>query len=120
MSSGGPRENTGGHRNGAGRPKGATAKKTREIAEQAAAEGITPLEVMINAMRYYVEAGERDKAASIAKDAAPYMHPRLSSAIVKADVSVESTSVVECIITSREEANQTIAALEDASGVPRQ
>ncbi len=110
----------GGARNGAGRKKGSANEKTREVADQAAAEGITPLEVMIKAMRHYHEAGNMDKAASIAKDAAPYMHPRLSSAIVKADVSVESTSVVECIITSREQANATIAALEESSGVPRQ
>jgi hypothetical protein len=42
----------GGKREGAGRPKGALTKKTRLIAEQAMAEGTTPIEVMLKAMRY--------------------------------------------------------------------
>jgi hypothetical protein len=77
--------------NQTGRPKGAHTKRTREIAVQAALTGQTPLEVMLEAMRYYqalhgdlaAEASDRvgaiEKAASIAKDAAPYMHPRLTS-----------------------------------------
>jgi hypothetical protein len=69
----------GGKRQGAGRPKGAATKRTREIAERAAEEGITPLEVMLNAMRRHYENGEFDQAAAVAKDAAPYMHPRLAS-----------------------------------------
>lgn len=76
----------GGKRSGAGRPKGTATKKTREIADKAAAEGITPLEVMLHAMRYSF--GEFEKtlvvdhlvaASSFAKDAAPYMHPRLTT-----------------------------------------
>ena len=69
----------GGKRQGAGRKKGATAFKTREIAERAMAEGITPLEVMLGAMRTAWENGDREKAANHAKDAAPYMHPRLAA-----------------------------------------
>jgi hypothetical protein len=69
----------GGKRQGAGRKKGATAVKTREIADRAMAEGITPLEVMLGAMRCAWENGDKEKAASHAKDAAPYMHPRLAA-----------------------------------------
>ena len=69
----------GGARKGAGRPKGGKTKRTREIAQKLALTGLTPLEVMLKAMRLYWEAGNRDKAAAIAKDAAPYMHPRLTS-----------------------------------------
>lgn len=47
----------GGAREGAGRPKGARTKRTREIAEKAALAGITPLEAMLQAMRHYYEAG---------------------------------------------------------------
>ena len=83
----------GGARPGAGRKPGGTNKKTREIAELAAAEGITPLEVMVLAMRRKYEAGDLDGAASIAKDAAPYMHPRLSSVESKVDARVESFAV---------------------------
>ena len=71
----------GGKRPGAGRKMGSVTKKTREIADRAAAEGITPLEVMIAAMRahYDAEPPRLDEAAAIAKDAAPYMHPRLAA-----------------------------------------
>ncbi|WP_238878645.1 hypothetical protein [Achromobacter xylosoxidans] len=96
----------GGARKGAGRKPGAATKKTREIADKAAAEGITPLEVMLRAMTALVDqadalaagSGAKDKeqtaelngkavsrigllvaAADVAKDAAPYIHPRLAA-----------------------------------------
>ncbi len=89
----------GGARPGAGRKKGAATKRTREIADKAAEEGITPLEVMLKAMREFVERAETMRpddvemvnnkvvtrlsllaeAADVAKDAAPYMHPRLAA-----------------------------------------
>jgi hypothetical protein len=69
----------GGPRPGAGRKPGGRNEKTREVAEKAAAEGITPIEVMLHAMRQHHEAERFDAAARIAKDAAPYIHPRLAS-----------------------------------------
>lgn len=84
----------GGARPGAGRPLGSATKKTRAIADKAAAEGITPLEVMLKAMRGFVDAAEKaakgkdsvsevlrlmSEASAVAKDAAPYMHPRLQA-----------------------------------------
>lgn len=69
----------GGAREGAGRKLGSTTKKTREIADAAIASGITPLEVMLNAMRKLNDEGEFLQACSVAKDAAPYIHPRLAS-----------------------------------------
>lgn len=110
----------GGKREGAGRPKGALTKKTREIAERAAAEGMTPLEVMLDNMRHFQKVardaeatlegltaeeftgkvgedatpeqqfkflmaqvkqtfGLRLSAQDCARDAAPYMHPKLAS-----------------------------------------
>ena len=39
----------------------------------------SPLEVMLMAMEAHVAAGELDKAADRAKDAAPYVHPRLAT-----------------------------------------
>jgi len=69
----------GGQRSGAGRPAGAANKKTREIADRAAEQGVTPLEVMIEAMR---DAYAKEGAAAAfmyAKDAAPYMHAKLAS-----------------------------------------
>ncbi|WP_205782305.1 hypothetical protein [Methylobacterium sp. XJLW] len=78
----------GGARTGAGRKPGSLTKRTREVAEALMVEGVTPLEIMLGAARaVWTEAtkGERidlDKAAaaaSIAKDAAPYVHPKLAS-----------------------------------------
>jgi hypothetical protein len=71
----------GGKRRGAGRPKGSKNRRTvahEELVGKAAAEGITPLEVMLEAMRTHHAAGHLDKAAAVAKDAAPYMHARLA------------------------------------------
>jgi hypothetical protein len=43
----------GGKREGAGRKAGSLTKRTREIAEQATASGLTPLEVMLTNMRHF-------------------------------------------------------------------
>lgn len=69
----------GGKRNGAGRKAGTANLKTREIADRAAAEGITPLEVMLTSMRKLYAAEEFTAACAIAKDAAPYVHARLAT-----------------------------------------
>ncbi len=69
----------GGQRLGAGRPAGAANKKTREIANRAAEQGVTPLEVMIEAMRDAYAQGGAAAAFMYAKDAAPYMHAKLAS-----------------------------------------
>ena len=69
----------GGSRSGAGRPKGAHNKASDERQAKIAAAGETPLDVMIEAMRAHRDAGDLDKAADRAKDAAPYVHPRLTA-----------------------------------------
>jgi hypothetical protein len=89
---------------------GSLTTKTRTIAEKALADGVTPLEVMLNNMRFHhaestsllerlieraqeaqpIEAAElkdllaflhktRSMAQECARDAAPYIHPRLST-----------------------------------------
>jgi hypothetical protein len=107
----------GGRRVGAGRKAGAVTTRTRAIADQAAKEGKTPLEVMLENMRHFAQvaadaeavlegltaaeitggaemseqdqfnfllakvkqaAGLRELAQDCARDAAPFMHPRLS------------------------------------------
>jgi hypothetical protein len=67
----------GGARRGAGRKAGGANKKTAEIANQAAALGITPLEVMLANMRWFWARGDRLAAQSAACDAAPFMHAKL-------------------------------------------
>jgi hypothetical protein len=69
----------GGRRPGAGRKTGSVTQKTREIAEKAHASGVTPLEVMLEAMHAARDAGDLKTAASFARDAAPYIHAKLSS-----------------------------------------
>jgi hypothetical protein len=86
----------GGFRPGAGRPKGAKTDRTKAVAAELALTGTTPLEIMMEAIRYYADQGNRDKACSIAKDAAPYMHPRLTTVDVgnKAGVSFKGEQTV--------------------------
>jgi hypothetical protein len=69
-----------------GRKKGSKNKATvereagiAEITAKAKAEGITPLEVMVGAMREAWGRNDKEAAARFAKDAAPYMHPRLAA-----------------------------------------
>lgn len=93
------KKSKGGARPGAGRKTGSLTKRTRQIAEAVATQGITPLEVMMNVMhQLYEEAGNvseddlGDKAlanearikllnmaATVGRHAAPYVHPRLSA-----------------------------------------
>ena len=79
----------GGARPGAGRKKGSATAKTREIADRAAAEGVTPLDFMLQEMRD--ETAERAERLDMAKSAAPYIHPRLSSVEAKVDGEIKST-----------------------------
>jgi hypothetical protein len=75
----------GGARPGAGRKPGSLTAKTRAIAEKCAEQGATPLEVMVEAYLKLKEEGNIVEAAKIAKDAAPYMHPRLSNIELSGD-----------------------------------
>ncbi len=70
---------SGGKRPGAGRKRGSLTKRTRAIAEKALDEGILPLEVMLKGMREHAANEDWDKAHVFAKDAAPYLHPRLAA-----------------------------------------
>ena len=99
--------NRGGRRPGAGRPVGSKNQRTAEIARAAAESGITPIEVMLGAMRELWDVGTPEakrEAAEIAKDAAPYVHPRLASidqtikedrpfAVVPGQLSIEEWQV---------------------------
>lgn len=76
----------GGPRPGSGRKPGSTTKKTREIADRAASEGITPLEYMLNILRD--ETANAAMRFEAAKHAAPYIHPKLSSMEAKVDADV--------------------------------
>lgn len=113
----------GGKREGAGRKAGALTERTRATAERALAEGLVPLDVMLDNMRHFQQvaldaeaviesmneeqvaglgqtheeqfkallakvkqaAGLRVMAHECARDAASYMHPKLSSVSVAGD-----------------------------------
>jgi hypothetical protein len=91
-----PRGSKPGERRG-GRQKGTPNRSTVAriaIADKAAAQGITPLEVMMSAMRSFYENGDMEKAVTVAASAAPYMHPRLSASSVDAKHSGDMTQRV--------------------------
>lgn len=67
----------GGKRQGAGRKKGSLNVRTQEIVAGAAAEGVSPLEYMLNVLRDVNQTHEERFKAAI--QAAPYMHPRLAA-----------------------------------------
>jgi hypothetical protein len=69
----------GGKRKGAGRKPGVRNKKTKKVLERIEAEGITPLDCMLKAMRERASLGDWTGAADIAKMAAPYVHPKLQA-----------------------------------------
>lgn len=94
----------GGYQPGGGRPKGAINKKTLGVIERAKAAGLLPLDVLLNDMRYYYNTSESEVARlralpqtpenlellklalsfksiarECAKDAAPYVHPKLTA-----------------------------------------
>jgi hypothetical protein len=82
----------GGARPGAGRPKGARNRRT--IAKLRLAQGllegdeITPLELMVSRMRELFHRGDEEslrEACSLAKDCAPYLHPRLNATELHTD-----------------------------------
>ena len=64
---------------GAGRKPGAPNRHTNEIAAQALADGVTPIEVMLACMRKAFDTGDSDSAVEYAKAVAPYCHPRLAN-----------------------------------------
>lgn len=104
----------GGFREGAGRKAGQKSSKTiqREaIAEKALADGMTPLEVMLDAMREAYTAGHKRDAALIAKDAAPYIHPRLSS--INTEVTGPGGGPLQAVSMSAEDYLKAVSVLQD-------
>lgn len=84
----------GGRRPGAGRKPGSPTKRRREIIDKAADAGITPLELQLRAMRELwrrahangeMDVGLAEKACQIARDCAPFVHPRLASVDARID-----------------------------------
>lgn len=93
----------GGARPGAGRRKGIPNKRTAETVAQAEAAGITPLEVMLKNMRRRAprNATPAEKVAhtafiqQAARDAAPYVHARLSAVQVSGGLKLNHESALD-------------------------
>lgn len=91
----------GGARKGAGRKAGSATKKTREIADKAASEGITPLEYMLNVMRtespdfedVRLLVAHRAMQFEAARAAAPYVHARLAAVELKGGLRLTKTDL---------------------------
>lgn len=74
-------------------------------------EVLSPLDVMLRAMRSYAAKKEWDKAASLAKDVAPYMHPKLAS-LRQPSVDGESVQPLDLSYATEEQ----LAVLEQFFG----
>lgn len=113
-----------------GRPKGAHNRKTvakRLMAARVAAEGVTPLEVMLTTMRDLwrdaQEAGPdgRDKqiaAVAIAEKVAPYLHPKLSAINHSGDGAPSVTVQIVMPDNGRGDVGTADRAADRVSGKP--
>lgn len=82
-----------------GRAKGTPNKKTAELQEKVAQSGVTPLEFMLDIMRGDACPKDADPAQKIAfhalrfeaaKAAAPYVHAKLSSVELDANITTKT------------------------------
>jgi hypothetical protein len=85
----------GGRRKGAGRKTGSLSKMTQEVTQKALANGLTPIEVLLDLMGKAYQRGDEEMAGKWADKAAPYCHPRLSSTDQHNDDNVVITYVNE-------------------------
>jgi hypothetical protein len=72
-----PAGSNGGKRPGAGRPPGAVNKKTKALVEKCEAEGLMPLEYMLQLLRDETLPASARFGAAV--QAAPYLHAKLSA-----------------------------------------
>ena len=73
----------GGKREGAARKPGLKNRITRELTERVEASGLTPFDYMLSVLRDETAAPERRD--EMAKAAAPFVHPRLTTTKVQGD-----------------------------------
>lgn len=86
----------GGKRPGSGRKKGTVSEATKErrrLAYEAKKNGITPLEYMLSILRD--ETADRKERFVAAKEAAPYIHPRLSAVEHSGEMKISHEEALE-------------------------
>jgi hypothetical protein len=76
-----------------GRQTGVANRRTREIADAAIKQGLTPLEYMLAVLRD--ETVDPERRDEMAKAAAPYLHPRLASVEAKVAVTGHEAALDE-------------------------
>lgn len=96
----------GGKREGSGRKKGTVGEATKlrvAVAEKALRSGLTPLDYMLSILRD--ETRDEKERFAAAKEAAPYLHPRLASveANVKISEHEEAVRSLAAVVTSNDE-----------------
>lgn len=121
----------GGNRPGAGRKRNSPNKASIARQAKVAATGVTPLEVIIADMRFHHEAAQRERrkgakadkgkiaselaaAREAAKDAAPYVHPRLQA--VQHTGANGGPIETKDVSDSRESLERKLARIAAASG----
>lgn len=100
----------GGARKGAGRKRGTANKRTRAIADRAAAEGVTPLDFMLALLRKPAPKGANAEVQArydglrfeAAKAAAPYLHPRLAPRDAMIEVAMSGTLAEQACAVMKE------------------
>jgi len=97
----------GGKRIGAGRPSSSLAQRSQKIAKDALESGeISPLEVLLEAMRKTYKEEGAAAAVPFARDAAPYMHPKIAPTEQKIEVNLGGMKTIEELDAMYEEAVQ--------------
>jgi hypothetical protein len=85
----------GGARVGAGRKPGHASRRTREIANGALKEGITPLEFLLKVMRD--ETAPLPLRCEMAVAAMQYCHPRISTQVLPAELEPRGATTINVI-----------------------
>jgi hypothetical protein len=80
-------------RKAGGRPKGSRNKRTLELIQRAEANGINPLDLMLEVMHDLWREGDRFAAFACAEKIAPYVHARLASVEQKVEAQVRQTVI---------------------------
>ena len=107
----------GGRREGAGRKLGAATRRTREIANKAASDGLMPLEYMLAVLRDETKPDKDRYAAAV--DAAPYLHPKLSAVQHSGDAENPVETVTRIELTTPDDHRPNRAAAEADTHIHR-